>query len=821
TATNLSNAATIAIGASPAISASSTPTCVGAPYGTGTITVTATGGTTPYTYTLNGGSSQPNNTFSGLSAGTYTVAITTNSGCTASTTATVISYPNSADDQNATGSDSWIGHLYSGMNFQNYKGNFTETEQFNEGFGGDYNCFNVTSGAGTASVYTEQFSVRFKMNSSKNGLYVVDLGSDDGSRLSVDGTMVYNNWVDQPFSTKPRVLINLTGTSSLQYDFYENLQNNQVIFQNLVLVLANTLNTNTSQNVCQGSTASAISGDVYATTLPTGVSKSGTGYQWTYSTSPGGARTNITGATSAAFTPNTSAAPFNVPGTYYVYRNASLVSSNNTGYASVTATNESNPATITISPLPLTPTVTPGGSTTFCTGGNVTLASSGGTTYLWSTGATTQSINTATSGSYTVKVTNASGCQSASSAATVVTVNALPAIPTITASGSTTFCAGGSVTLTSSTGTSYIWSTGATTASISPATAGSYTVKVTNESGCQSASSAATVVAVNALPANPTASVTAQPTCTTSTGTIMVTAPSGAGITYSIDGVTYTNTTGTFTNVNPGTYNVTAKNSNGCISPATVVTVNAQPVTPVAPTVSITQPNCTTSTGTITITAPTGAGITYSIDGINYLASVTFTAINAGTYSVTAKNSNGCTSSATSAIVNPQPATPAAPMVTSPVIYCQNATASPLTAAGSNLIWGSQPPVSSSIGGTGVLSSAYFIDATYNNRLTYFTTNSPNVTITSVDYYVGSWQQVNGMVLSLFNSSGQVIATSSTITTLTAGSSPVRITNAFNFTIPTAGNYSIGLSAGLGNIGANTPGFPQTESTGSMTLTGI
>jgi hypothetical protein len=43
------------------------------------------------------------------------------------------------------------------------------------------------------------------------------------------------------------------------------------------------------------------------------------------------------------------------------------------------------------------------------------------------------------------------------------------------------------------------------------------------------------------------------------------------------------------------------------------------PLTPAAPTATLTQPNCTTPTGTITITSPTpAAGITYSIDGINY-----------------------------------------------------------------------------------------------------------------------------------------------------------------------------------------------------------
>jgi CHRD domain/Secretion system C-terminal sorting domain/Ig-like domain CHU_C associated len=75
------------------------------------------------------------------------------------------------------------------------------------------------------------------------------------------------------------------------------------------------------------------------------------------------------------------------------------------------------------------------------------------------------------------------------------TVNALPATPTITAGGPTSFCAGGSVTLTSSSTTGNIWSTGATTPSISVSAAGTYTVSVTS-GGCTSATSAGTTVTI-------------------------------------------------------------------------------------------------------------------------------------------------------------------------------------------------------------------------------------------------------------------------------------------------------------------------------------
>jgi gliding motility-associated-like protein len=74
------------------------------------------------------------------------------------------------------------------------------------------------------------------------------------------------------------------------------------------------------------------------------------------------------------------------------------------------------------------------------------------------------------------------------------------AIPVITSSGPITFCYGDNVTLSSSPGTKYVWSTGETTSSIYVTEAGNYSVKVVDNSGCRSESSSATVVTVNAKP---------------------------------------------------------------------------------------------------------------------------------------------------------------------------------------------------------------------------------------------------------------------------------------------------------------------------------
>ena len=164
------------------------------------------------------------------------------------------------------------------------------------------------------------------------------------------------------------------------------------------------------------------------------------------------------------------------------------------------------------------------------------------------------------------------------------------------------------------------------------------------------------------------------------------------------------------------------------------------------------------------------------------------------------------------------PCTSAAPTVTSPVNYCLNATASALTATGSNLLWGG---VAGSVGGTTALTAAVYIDNSFNNKKTNFTTASANVTINTVDYYVPSYQAVSGLVLSLYNSSGTVIATSTTSTTFTAGAATVKIKNTFNYNLATAGNYSIGVSAGSGNIGYDNPSFPITEPTGNISVTGV
>lgn len=348
--TPLSATHTVTTSPAPSGSISTTYTCIDG--SSGTITTTGNTGISPFTYSLNSGTFQSSGNFTGLASGNYSIQIKSNDGCIYSTSATVDPYPNSSGDQNVAATDSWVGHMYNGKSFDQYKGFFSESEIFDENFGGSGTCFSITSGVSGSSIYTDQFSVKFKMNSTRTGLYVVDLGSDDGSRLTVDGDVIFDDWNDHAFAGRPRVLMNLDGNNSLLYEFYENGGENRVLFNNLALVLENKLSSNLTQSICMGNSGTAIGGDTYGT-LPSGISKYGsTGYQWSYSTTVGGIKVAISGATDATFTPNTSNAPFNTPGTYYVYRNAILSSTNNTGKSPYVATNFSNAAVIIINAIP-------------------------------------------------------------------------------------------------------------------------------------------------------------------------------------------------------------------------------------------------------------------------------------------------------------------------------------------------------------------------------------------------------------------------------------------------------------------------------------
>ena len=239
------------------------------------------------------------------------------------------------------------------------------------------------------------------------------------------------------------------------------------------------------------------------------------------------------------------------------------------------------------------------------------------------------------------------------SAATTVTVNVIPPTPTVSTTTPTTFCAGGSVLLTSSSATGNQWYrdgsilVGETNQTYSATTAGNYTVVVT-AGGCPSLASAATTVTVNTIPALPIVTVTSQPDCTTALGTISITPV--LGVTYSVDGSAYTALTNY--NLATGSHTIIARSASGCLSPATVVNINSIPGT--AASINYNGPYCV-GNGVKNVTRTGEAGGNYtsstglSLDPIT--GSINTNLSLPGTYTVTYSFSSGLCANSTTATV--------------------------------------------------------------------------------------------------------------------------------------------------------------------------
>ena len=135
-----------------------------------------------------------------------------------------------------------------------------------------------------------------------------------------------------------------------------------------------------------------------------------------------------------------------------------------------------------VNQTPPTPTIT-ASSTVICGNESITLTSSATTGNTWSTGETTQTITVTTPGTYTLTHTN--GNCTSDPASVTITGNENP---NVQITGNNYFCTGSSTTLTTTatgTGNTFLWSTGATTPSITVSTAGTYTVTVTTPGGCE------------------------------------------------------------------------------------------------------------------------------------------------------------------------------------------------------------------------------------------------------------------------------------------------------------------------------------------------
>lgn len=125
----------------------------------------------------------------------------------------------------------WIGYVYEGKSFNYYHGYVNEgsasNPNFNESFGGNQVNYNTNG----CSIYTDTFSVRYKLTASYSGNFTITVGGDDGVRFSLDGgnTWVINHWNDEGYTTYSYT-VNLSGTYNMVLEYYENFGGNQVSF---------------------------------------------------------------------------------------------------------------------------------------------------------------------------------------------------------------------------------------------------------------------------------------------------------------------------------------------------------------------------------------------------------------------------------------------------------------------------------------------------------------------------------------------------------------------------------------------------------------
>jgi PKD repeat protein len=280
----------------------------------------------------------------------------------------------------------------------------------------------------------------------------------------------------------------------------------------------------------------------------------------------------------------------------------------------------------------------------------LTASASAGCTIVWYTQATggapipTPTPSTAVAGSstYYVAQQDANGYEGPRTMVTV-TVNQLPAIPTISASGSTTFCTGGSVNLTSSYANGNVWSTGATSPSISVSTSGNITVTHTDANGC-SATSTATTINVSNAPV-PTIQASAIEAC--NGDTVTITASTSDSYLWSTGATSQSiSVTSTAAGITVTTTNANACNGVGTSAPISV-TFNANPAAA----------GSFTTNGNVATFANTSTGATsYSWDFGDMTNSSAAAPLHAyaanGSYTVTLTAINGNCSDVTTFTVN-------------------------------------------------------------------------------------------------------------------------------------------------------------------------
>jgi len=274
-------------------------------------------------------------------------------------------------------------------------------------------------------------------------------------------------------------------------------------------------------------------------------------------------------------------------------------------------------------------TVANGGALEFCFGGSVNLQASGGfSSYAWSNGIVSQSLIATVSGNYTVTGTTSDGCTITSAAQSVV-VNANP-VATVANSGSSVLCAGDSTTLSAPFGmSSYLWTSGDTTQTITASTAGNYTVTLTNVDGCSSTSAATSITITQITPPMITSNGSLK-FC--DGGSVSLAVPLGYNSFMWNNGSGFSQITATIS----GDYYALVMNADGCATSSDTVTVKVF-ATPPTPSISY-----TANDTLMTSSEPIGNQWYLNGNMIPGETGQTLRPINLGNYSVRIIDTNDC-----------------------------------------------------------------------------------------------------------------------------------------------------------------------------------
>ena len=422
----------------------------------GTIDITVTGGFPSYTYSWSNGTSTEDQ--NNLTAGTYTVTVTDQNGCTG-TTSVVISQPGSGINITTSTVDvTCAGQATGSINTTVSNGtmpytfswsNAATTQNLTGLVAGTYTV-TVTDQTGTTGTATATVTEPQPLVANTVAVDVTCNGANDGSvTATVTGGVTPYFYIWNTGQSTPSI----TGLGSGTYSVTVTDANGCTTTKFGIVNEPTALNVIvTAIDVsCGGTNDGSANGFATGGTAP-----------YTYVWSSGQTTSNISNL---------------APGTY------TLTATDANG---CTATGSGTVNQTTGLTLNLTST------DISCNGaadGSITSNVSGGNapyTYVWSNGMSMANLTNLSAGTYTLTVSDALGCSSSGSA-TITEPTAMSATSTVT-DATCNGNADGAISLTVSGGVgpyNYSWNQGATTANLTGITSGTYTCTITDANGCQ------------------------------------------------------------------------------------------------------------------------------------------------------------------------------------------------------------------------------------------------------------------------------------------------------------------------------------------------